>query len=389
MTEEIAEKLTGAAARAAAAQKKNLDKAKAQKKEQQELAEVITQELDQEPTPPQIALQLPLFPGEKSGMPHKWTRSSLFKTIAAGQRQRYVKTRLASRDDLVLLYTGEQLDMADNDVFLHALRLAQFQHAGDPIHFVRSQFLEAIGRSAGTSSYNWLKSSLQRLASATLFIEDANGDGKMFRLIKDLSWKRKNEEFWLALDPEIVQFFGKHELAHIDFRARLELKAPLAKWLQNYASSHRTGDWHNVSVENLRVWSGSGEMRNFMTKDRGLPKALSELEAAGVIEEPEFYTHKVPGARGVKMVRWWRPSDFGKWLRAYAEKQDAGWHIADTEELRGASMYRTQKSFLAPGKGLDKALAELEKAGIITKAEVYSEPNTAGKATIRVRWWKP
>ncbi|POA72516.1 hypothetical protein, partial [Pseudomonas sp. DP16D-R1] len=46
-----------------------------------------------------------------------------------------------------------------------------------------------------------------------------------------MSWKRQNEEFWLALDHEIVQFFGKHELAHIDFQARLELKAPLAKWL--------------------------------------------------------------------------------------------------------------------------------------------------------------
>lgn len=222
----------GAAARVAAIAKKNTSKQKTDKAQQQGLALALQAEQELDSTPPQIALQLPLFPGEKSAMPHKWTRSSLFMSIAAGKRAKYVKTRLASRDDLVLLYTGEQLDMADNDVFLHALRLAQGRKAGEQIHFVRSQFLQAIGRSPGTTSYKWLKDSLQRIASASLFIENSDGDGKMFRLISELSWKRKNEEFWLALDPEIVQFFGKHELAHIDFQARLELKAPLAKWLQ-------------------------------------------------------------------------------------------------------------------------------------------------------------
>ena len=81
------------------------------------------------------------------------------------------------------LYTGEQLDMADNDVFLHALLLAQGRKAGEQIHFVRSHFLQAIGRSPGTTSYKWLKDSLQRIASASLFIENSDGDGKMFRLI--------------------------------------------------------------------------------------------------------------------------------------------------------------------------------------------------------------
>jgi hypothetical protein len=369
--------------------RRNADKAKERKKESRDLLQELTAETIPASTPPQIDLQIPLFPVDKSAMPHKWTRTSLFMSLAAGKRTKHVETHLASRNDIVLLYTGEQLDMADNDVFLHALRLAQFARAGEPIHFVRSHFLESIGRAAGTSGYKWLLSSLKRMASATLFVENANGDGRMFRLIKELCWKRQTEEFWLALDPEIVRHFVKNELAHIDFRARLELRAPLAKWLQNYASGHRAGDMHCVSAENLRVWSGGGEMRNFLSKDRGLPKALRELEAAGVIESPEIYTGKSPGSRGEKMVRWWRPSDFGKWLRDYATKQSAGWHQVDTEELRGASTHRTAKTFLAPGKGLQKALTELEKLGVIQKAEIYTERNTDGKAVIRARWWKP
>ncbi len=211
----------------------------------------------------------------------------------------------------------------------------------------------------------------------------------MFRLISELSWKRKNEEFWLALDPEIVQFFSKHELAHIDFQARLELKAPLAKWLQNYASSHRIGDWHHVTVENLRVWSGGGEMRNFMSKGRGLPKALNEMESAGIIEEYEFYVARSAAGRNEKMVRWWRASDFGRWLQAYAVEQSPGWHHVDVETLRGPSKYRTLKSFLATGKGLRKALTELEKGHIIEKPEIYTERSEEGKSIIRARWWRP
>ncbi|TWH76022.1 replication initiator protein A [Azomonas agilis] len=394
MKDESSVKHGGLAARVAAIAKKNTHKLKTEKSKQQSLAAALQREQEQQipNTPPQIPLQLPLFPQDKSAMPHKWTRSSLFMSVAAGgksnlSRPKYVKTRLASRNDLTLFYTGEQLDMADNDVFLHAIRLAQGQAAGAPIYFVRSQFLEAIGRTTGTSGYKWLKDSLQRLASATLFIENADGDGKMFRLIKELSWKRQNEEFWLSLDSEIVQFFGKHELAHIDFQARLELRAPLAKWLQNYASGHRSGDWHHVSVENLRVWSGSGEMRNFMGKGRGLPKALEELVATNIIEEYEFYETKTLG-RYEKMVKWWRPSDFGKWLRNYTLAQPAGWYQVDVDELLSLSQYRTLKSFLAVGRGLRKALSELEKSLIIDQSEIYYETTEDNNKLLRVRWLK-
>lgn len=375
-------------ARMGAIAKKNMEQSKRQKAENATLEKELVSEQAAASSPPAIALQLPLFPSDKSAMPHKWTRSSLFKSISAGKRAKYVKTRISSRDDLVLLYTGEQLDMADNDVFLHALRLAQFKPAGDQIYFVRSQFIEAIGRTAGTTSYKWLKDSLQRLASATLFIENADGDGRMFRLIKELAWKRSSEEFWLALDPEIVHFFGSHELAHIDFNARLELKAPLAKWLQNYASGHRIGDWHCISVENLRQWSGAGEMRNFMSRDRGLPKALDELVNAGIIEEYEFYSRKSGAGKNEKMVRWWRPSELAKWLRDYVLNQAPGWHSVDVEVLRGPSSYRTLKAFLAAGRGLRKALSELEKAGLVDHPEIYSEPGDDGKQNILVKWWK-
>lgn len=369
---------TGVSARLAKLTR-NGEKAARQKAEQKELLMAIDNEVAAEK--PEVKVQIPLFPEEKSAMPTKWTRTSLFAAVKKGRRRSYVKTPLASRSDSSILYTGEQLDAGDNDVFLHAMRLAQGLEAGGQIHFVRSHFLQAIGRQPGTSGYKWLKDSLQRLASATLFIEDGEGKGKMFRLIKDMAWTES--EYWLSLDPEIASFYGRREIAFIDFEARLQMAHGMSRLLQNYVVGHQQGDWHYIGVDDLRdFYAASSSMKNFMDPRHGLPAALDELESLGLIEDHEFY---VKDRR--KMVKWWRPSDFGKWLKSYVEEQAPGWHHAAVEDLFGPSKYRTLKSFLAPRKGLKRALHELEKAGVITKPEIYQEQ--AGETLIlKARWYR-
>lgn len=335
-----------------------------------------------------LVMQLPLFPEQSSAMPHHWTRTSLFSSFQAGARRMFQEERLSSRTDFTVLYTGPQLDMADNDVFLHVVQMAQNQSADSIISFTRSRFLKAIGRvDEGKKTYKWLETSLRRLASATLFIENSDGRGKMFRLIRDMAWDTSSGRSWVQLDAQIVEFFQASQLAYIDFEARLKLNSPLAKWLQNYACGHRAGEWHHVTVENLRVWSGGGLMRNFLAKGRGLRAALTELEDAGIIDESEIYAGVINGEK-VKMVRWWRPSGAAKWLREYANAQAPGWHKVRVEDLFGLSQYRTLKGFMTPGKGLLKMLTELEKGGSITKPEIYSEVGEDKAVTKMVRWYR-
>jgi hypothetical protein len=256
-----------------------------------------------------LDLQLPLFPEYASAMPHHWTRTTLFASIARGKRKLHHRQQLASRTDFTILYTGQQLDMGDNDVFLHALQLGQNQDAGEVIHFVRSKFLDGIGRSAsGQNTYTWLENSLRRLAEATLFIESDQGQGLMVRLIKDMAWNKKQDEYWLALDPHIVKFFQQSQIAYIDFEVRKKLKYALSKWLQNYACGHRAGEHHFVSIENLMHWSGStGRVRDFAEhKERGLRVALAELESHGVVRDWEIYERQ-NGRKKQLMVKWFRP----------------------------------------------------------------------------------
>ena len=377
MTEKSVSK-AGLNARMAAKLARNTQKASADKAEQQDLLKAVQEEVATSEKP-EVKVQIPLFPEEKSAMPNKWIRTSLFAAVKKGRRRSFVKTPLASRSDVSILYTGEQLDAGDNDVFLHAMRLSQGLAPGGQIHFVRSHFLQAIGRQPGTSGYKWLKDSLQRLASATMFIEDGEGKGKMFRLVKDMAWTES--DYWLALDPEIATFYSKRELAFIDFDARLQMTHGMSRLLQNYVASHEPGNWHYAAVETLRdFYAASSSLKNFLDAHYGLPAALTELEELGIIEDHEFYLKT-----GRRMVKWWRPSDFGKWLRAYVEEQPLGWHHAAVEDLFGPSRYRTLKSFLAPRKGLKRGLHELERAGIITKAEIYQEK--AGETLLlKTRW---
>lgn len=374
---------SGLAGRMAAIAEKNKKAQVGNKK----LLKALEKELKKEPE--QLTFQMPLIPNKRTAMPRGWTRSSLFSNVQPGKRRRYVEEILPSRAGSEILYTGPQLDMADNDVFLYAVILATGRKSGEKITFVRSQFLAAINRPIGNSGYRWLHESLKRLRSATLFLENSRGDGRAYNLIKELEWSTSREQFWIELDPEVVRFYAENEIGYIDFEARLRLKTPLAKWLQNYACGHQLGAWHNISVDNLRVWSDSGSMKNFVAAGRGLSKALEELVEHGIIEEFEFYESKAPGRGKERMVRWWRSSDLARWLRSYIANQPAGWHAVDVEQLRGPSQYRTLKAFLASGKGLRRALNELEKAQLIVKAEIYSEPSTTGKTVIRVRWWTP
>ncbi len=253
---------------------------------------------------------LPLFPEMSSGMPHKWTRTSLFCSVMHGVRPFHKQVKLATRSDFRIVYTGEQLDMADNDVFLHVIKMSENQSTRDRIHFVRSKFLKQINRTPGTSGYNWLESSLKRLAEATIFIEDTQGKGEMFRLIKEMRWDRMSEEYWIRIDPRIITFFEISKIAFINLESRRRYKYQLSKWLQNYVSSHKVNEWHIISIENIMQWAGiQGRERDFINKEtRGLRKALNELVEGGDISSDwEIYSRTKAGEK-IAMVKWFRLS---------------------------------------------------------------------------------
>lgn len=258
------------------------------------------------PSAPQVAQTmldeqqrtLPLFPLLESAMPNHLARSSLFAPIKSGVRQIHEKALMASRGDASIYYSGHQLDMADNDVFLQALRVAQGARLGDSIYFNRAHFLREIGRTTGKSQYEWLQESFYRLTSGTVLIQTKRYKAAL-HLIDGYALDEDTGEYWLRMNPEIIKLFGHMEYGLVDMHTRLRIgrKQDMAKWLQNYVATHEEGKTHVISAQLLQLWSGStGRLRDFQA--RSLLKALQELERLGLIRDAQI--------RGDGKVSWLR-----------------------------------------------------------------------------------
>ncbi len=252
-----------------------------------------------------VAQKLPPFPGEDvSLLPNCLARTPLFAPIRAGQRTMHDHVRLASPEGVDVRFTGKQLDMADQDVFMLALKWARGVDVNAPIRCHRAEFLRTLGwepskktGAFGNSAYKWLDESFDRLTSAKLSIETMRYKA---RLVLVCSWVEDTNtgEWEFTLDGKILALFQTNEFSFIDLakRRRIATRVDLAKWLQSYAASHKRG-WHRISVDKLREWCGYGSpIRKFR---EAIHDALQELERVGIVSHVSFY-------RDETMVKWCR-----------------------------------------------------------------------------------
>ena len=246
-------------------------------------------------------IQLPLWSSLERALPNHLARSSLFAPIARGRRKIYDRERLSSRDDVAIFFSGKQLDMADQDVFLQALQETQRASLGERAYINRAQFLRTIGRrERGKASYIWLHEAFRRLTLAYIEIETRRYKLGM-HLVNDWELDEETGEYWLSISPKIITLFSRNEFGLIDFDKRKQLakRVDLAKWLQSYIASHRRGE-HRIALKHLKSWSGvGGRMRDFKGS---LGEALGELERVGLIKSIRIKTN----AQGEEQAVWAR-----------------------------------------------------------------------------------
>jgi len=167
---------------------------------------------------------------------------------------------------------------------LQALHTAKEQNLGTTVNFNRAQFLKAMGRKDGGSSYQWLDDSLHRLVVATIRIETKRYRST-FGLLDGYDLDKKTGEYWLSISPKAKAAFERHDTTHIDWELRLRIARgqQMAKWLQAYVCGHTKGQQHTIGIDYLYEWSGTtGRLRDF--RGCNLPKALKELGRLGIIE---------------------------------------------------------------------------------------------------------
>lgn len=244
-------------------------------------------------------------------MPNHIARSSLFAPVARGRRKLHDGTILQSRGDAEIRFSGKQLDEAQADVWMQAMKEAQRQPLGTPVVINRTEFLREIGRTKGGENYKWLHRTMQDLAFAMLVIEVTKADGKpklsigktrALHLIAGFDYDEASEEYTLTIDPRWHVMYGNREFALIDWEKRREFgrNQDMAKTLQRLVATSSNPvqryalDWLKGKMEY------SSPMRKFRD---ALGVACAELERLEIIT-----AHKIEDStKGKQQLALWLP----------------------------------------------------------------------------------
>ena len=245
-------------------------------------------------------------------MPNHIARSSLFAPVARGRKRMHKDTVLQSRGDAVIKFWGEQLDEAQADVWMQAMKEAQRQPLGEAVTINRADFLREIGRQTGNYEYKWLHRTMQALAFAMLVIEVTKDDGKpklsigktrALHMIEGFDYDDEAEAYTLRIDPRWHAMYGNREFALIDWEKRREFgrNQDMAKTLQRLVATSSNPvqryalDWLKAKMEY------SGRLRDFRD---ALARACAELERLEIIS-----AHKIEDStKGKPQLALWLPA---------------------------------------------------------------------------------
>lgn len=246
--------------------------------------------------------QLPLWADWERAMPTPISRSALFAPIARGARKHHKDTVIDSRPDVVLTYTGEQLDMGDADVFMQALEMAKRYPLGTSFIVNRAEFLDAIGRtyesknassgavrrkSIGSETYEWLDAAMTRLREGSLNFAfkqtpKRKPKGGILNLVKEWFWDSETNTYLLAIDPKVYNIFESFSRIYLEKHLALPKADQLAKWLHLYVAGCDKSVVTKIGLDHLRAYSGN-KHRRMDHFSRSMERALQALQDAGVI----------------------------------------------------------------------------------------------------------
>lgn len=258
-------------------------------------------------------LFLPGFEEWLRAMPNHMARSSLFAPIARGKKKYHDQTVLASRGDVIITYTGRQLDEVQADAWMQLIYEAKDAPLGQAVSINRAAFLRAIGKTTSGREYRWMHRTMIEFTAATIVIEARKSDGttryhightKAFHMLSDFDYDADAEKYTFTIDPRWKTLFGGNEYALIDWEKRLQIRPArdMAKALQRLVATSADQVQHH-SLDRLRdMLQYNSPMGKFRV---ALSTAMRELERVGVVAGAriELSTKRVEQATWTKLRR--------------------------------------------------------------------------------------
>jgi hypothetical protein len=206
----------------------------------------------------------------------------LFPALNSQPRRFLKKVKLFSVSGVDIIFTGEQFDQSDLDVYLELLNLSKSLPLGMPLDFSAYSFLKTLGRNTGASDYEWLQGVLVRLRGGTIIMNDHNiryFGGLIEGGLKD----KLSNNYEIIINPKFAKLFGFGMWATIDRDQRHSLgRNSTAKALHAYYSSHVAPCAHRYDT-----LAGIAGLTNKKCRDvkARLIKAHEELKSAGFLAD--------------------------------------------------------------------------------------------------------
>lgn len=240
-------------------------------------------------------------------------RSATFLPLEKGKRETLINQQIPSQSNYKIIFTGEQMDEADRDVYLSLTRYYTGITPGSSCSIPTKTLLTSVRpKGYGGRNREWLYSVLQRLGKIHLHISFQTPryqgfySGNIFNILAISD--REHEENGLisfSIPPDFVRIFlVSQDYTKIPMEKRLALQGPgsqRAKWLHSMIYSHK-GPYQRRLQGLYEDSSGKGALRNFKVS---LKKALDVLLKNGDIVKWEIE----PNKNGEDIVRIWKTDE--------------------------------------------------------------------------------
>ena len=248
--------------------------------------------------------QMLLFAKNNSASPKQILRSSLFAPVRTGRRKVLEDMVVGDFGDLQLLYSGIQLDQADNDVLLGLIALLSELKDTPALQKITSEdgrqeytritlntngFLKKINKAKGKRSRLWLRQALIRL-SGVLSVMKGEETSMNGSIVGKSFFDLKSKTFCADINFDYIRLFANKNHTFINLKQRALLgKKGFAKWLHGFVSTHQ--GISQYSAEKLHEMSGSTNkrMREFISD--AVTPAFGKLLEIGAIKNYEKIGH--------------------------------------------------------------------------------------------------
>jgi hypothetical protein len=240
------------------------------------------------PQPPknkEIApVQFPVCWGEEyRAAPNAFFRSALFPALSSQEkekRQFMQKQKITCVAGLEIIFTGQQFDQSDLDVYLEILNFAKSQNMGTVVKFTAYSMLKSLGLTNGHKNHEHLHDVIIRLRGGTLEVTDHKKrymGGFLEGIIRD----EITLEYEVIINPRFAVLFGFDMYSKLNIEKRRALgRNNTAKSIYGYYATHINPMAHKF--ETLTGIAGLANTNKRQTKAT-IIKAHDAMKSVGIL----------------------------------------------------------------------------------------------------------